>query len=58
MIHYIIQLNEKESNEIIYAYLSENVVFLSKMQFYSNVLDKYIVESNDLLMLIKHIINN
>ena len=58
-IQLIIELKEKEYNDIIYNYLIKNCLSLSKKKFSSNVIDKCIIgEDENSQKLVNHIITN
>ena len=58
-IQLIIELKEKEYNDIIYDYLIKNCLSLSKKKFSSNVIDKcIIVEDENSKKLVNYIIKN
>ena len=58
IIQFILELKEKEFNEIIYNYLIKNTLSLSKKKFSSNVLDKSIIQDDELsIKLIKHMLD-
>ena len=59
IIQFILELKEKEFNEIIYNYLIKNSLSLSKKKFSSNVLDKSIIQDDELsIKLIKHMLDS
>ena len=58
-IQLIIELKEKEYNDIIYDYLIKNCLSLSKKKFSSNVIDKCIIgEDENSKKLVNYIIKN
>ena len=59
IIQFILDLKEKEYNEIIFTYITKNTVSLSKKKFSSNVIDKSIIQDDELsIKLIKHMIDS
>ena len=59
IIQFILDLKEKQYNELIYTYILKNLLPLSKKKFSSNVIDKYIIQDDDLsIKLINHMIEN
>ena len=59
IIQFILDLKEKEYNEIIFTYITKNTLSLSKKKFSSNVIDKSIIQDDELsIKLIKHIIDS
>ena len=59
IIQFILDLKEKEYNEIIFTYITKNTLSLSKKKFSSNVIDKSIIQDDELsIKLIKHMIDS
>ena len=59
IIQFILELKEKEFNQIIYNYITKNTLSLSKKKFSSNVIDKSIIQDDELsIKLIKHMIDS
>ena len=59
IIQFILELKEKECNEIIYNYITKNTLSLSKKKFSSNVIDKSIIQDDELsIKLIKHMLDS
>ena len=59
IIQFIFDLKEKEYNEIIFTYITKNTLSLSKKKFSSNVIDKGIIQDDELsIKLIKHMIDS
>ena len=59
IIQFIFDLKEKEYNEIIFTYITKNTLSLSKKKFSSNVIDKSIIQDDELsIKLIKHMIDS
>ena len=59
IIQFILELKEKEFNEIIYNYITKNTLSLSKKKFSSNVIDKSIIQDDELsIKLIKHMLDS
>ena len=59
IIQFILELKEKEFNQIIYNYITKNTLSLSKKKFSSNVIDKSIIQDDELsIKLIKHMLDS
>ena len=59
IIQFILDLKEKDYNEIIFTYITKNTLSLSKKKFSSNVIDKSIIQDDELsIKLIKHMIDS
>lgn len=48
IIQYILEFKEKRYNDVIYDYISKNIVQLSKLKYSSNVIDKCIIQEEEI----------